>query len=205
MIGAFSMRSPGVSVKKEATSVERHTVISMYTEPPFEEITLDEFELVALDRLQVLRKIEDLKARNIRRDDYNRALRESLHKYMNMTTLRGDQARADMRKDTTSHFILRLAYCRSEDLRRWFLTQETALFRHRLEELNPIEMGKFIQQNGLSFEVVDANVKNNLRSKLLSVPGAPVQEFDRTGYYRVPFWQASDLIGNRQVRRLCRS
>lgn len=36
-------------------------VISMYTEAPFEEITLDEFELVALDRLQVLRKIEDLK------------------------------------------------------------------------------------------------------------------------------------------------
>lgn len=35
----------------------------MYTEAPFEEITLDEFELMALDRLQVLRKIEDLKVR----------------------------------------------------------------------------------------------------------------------------------------------
>lgn len=35
----------------------------MYNEAPFEEITLDEFELVALDRLQVLRKIEDLKVR----------------------------------------------------------------------------------------------------------------------------------------------
>ena len=34
----------------------------MYEEAPFEEITLDEFELMALDRLQVLRKIEDLKA-----------------------------------------------------------------------------------------------------------------------------------------------
>lgn len=39
-------------------------VISMYTEAPFEEITLDEFELVALDRLQVLRKIEDLRVRS---------------------------------------------------------------------------------------------------------------------------------------------
>ncbi len=37
----------------------------MYTEAPFEEITLDEFELVALDRLQVLRKIEDLKVRKV--------------------------------------------------------------------------------------------------------------------------------------------
>lgn len=39
--------------------------ISMYNEAPFEEITLDEFELMALDRLQVLRKIEDLKVQHL--------------------------------------------------------------------------------------------------------------------------------------------
>ncbi|CAN0069231.1 unnamed protein product, partial [Discosporangium mesarthrocarpum] len=98
-------------------------MISMYTEAPYEEITLDEFELIALDRLQVLRRIEDLKARNFRGEDYKRSLREALHKYMRISTLTGDGARADMRKDTISHFILRLAYCRSEDLRRWFLAQ----------------------------------------------------------------------------------
>lgn len=34
-------------------------------------------------------------------------------------------------KDQVSHFVLRLAYCRTEELRRWFLAQESELFKAR--------------------------------------------------------------------------
>ncbi|CAN0259731.1 unnamed protein product, partial [Discosporangium mesarthrocarpum] len=97
-------------------------------------------------------------------------------------------------------FIFFFFFCPpSNPLRCGSHVQETALFRYRLEELLPADMGKFIQQNGLSFKVVDNEVKASLRSKLLSVPGAPVQEYERTTYYKIPFWQAVDLIGSRQV------
>jgi hypothetical protein len=38
-------------------------LLSLYNEPPQEELSLDEFELFALDRLQLLRGIENIQTR----------------------------------------------------------------------------------------------------------------------------------------------
>ena len=40
-------------------------------------------------------------------------------------------------KDHASHFVLRLAYCRTEELRRWFLTHESELFKARFSDEPP--------------------------------------------------------------------
>lgn len=42
-------------------------------------------------------------------------------------------------RDVVSHFVLRLAFCSSEDNRRWLLAQETELFRYRYSSLRAPE------------------------------------------------------------------
>jgi DNA primase large subunit len=178
--------------------VERHAVISMYVDPPSDELTLDEFELFALDRLMVLRKVEDLRARGFKGVDFKQRVNAALRQYMNLNSF-SKTVEEEMRKDVVSHFILRLAYCRTEELRRWFLAQECALFRHRLEELPPSGMTAFIRANGLDLEAVSREEKAAKKGMLLSVPDAPLLDFERTSYFKIPFTQAVDLIGSRSV------
>ena len=73
---------------------------------------------------------------------------------------------ANQRKDQISHFILRLAYCRTEELRRWFLTHEIALLKHRLRTLPDNEMNSFMYANGMKYDVVSTEEKTSLGSKL---------------------------------------
>lgn len=198
MLGVASSSMRAGSGREKESRRERHEVISMYTEAPTIEITLDEFELFALDRLMVLRKIEDLKARGFRPAEMKERLGRALAQYMRINSL-SDNLDEDLRKDLVSHFILRLAYCRTEDLRRWFLAQESALFKYRLESLPAASLASFIASNGLNFAVVGGDEKSARRSLLLSVPNTLAAEFERTVYYRIPFAQAADLVGQRLV------
>ena len=60
-------------------------------------------------------------------DEVRGAFGRITHKELNAAT----------KNDNISHFICRLAYCRNEDLRKWFATQETRLFFHRLASFRP--------------------------------------------------------------------
>ncbi|KAF5768856.1 putative DNA primase large subunit, eukaryotic/archaeal [Helianthus annuus] len=44
--------------------------------------------------------------------------------------MRHPQASEVNNKDIISHFVLRLMYCRSEELRKWFLSMESTPFSY---------------------------------------------------------------------------
>ncbi len=56
------------SIKREP-GFNRSKSLSMYNDPPSIEISLDEFELLALDRLQLLREVENCRVRDLNIND----------------------------------------------------------------------------------------------------------------------------------------
>ncbi|KAJ1848029.1 DNA primase subunit pri2, partial [Coemansia sp. RSA 2703] len=111
--------------------------------PPDGEASVDELEAFALDRLQVLRAVEDAHLRGRGDDDVRRRIDAALARHLPTQGARGSGAArlaaAERRKDAVSHFVLRLAFSRSDDLRTWFVRQEAALLRHRFRAADSAE------------------------------------------------------------------
>lgn len=80
------------ALKKDATDRDDQMdrAVSLYIDPPSEEITLDEFELYALDRLQLLRGIESLRTRGFEGNDYDNKVKQLESKYMPLRANRCD-------------------------------------------------------------------------------------------------------------------
>uniref|UniRef100_A0A8C2Y8T3 DNA primase large subunit n=1 Tax=Coturnix japonica TaxID=93934 RepID=A0A8C2Y8T3_COTJA len=129
--------------------------LQFYQEPPTETISLNEFESFAVDRLRLLKVVENLGVSYVKSGDaYKSKLEAELRKLKFPYRALAEDDYDARRKDHISHFILRLAYCQSEELRRWFLQQEMDLFRYRFNELTDSLRQKFLDHVNLSFEAL---------------------------------------------------
>jgi len=156
--------------------------------------------MTILQYVQVLRKIEELKTRNLHGEKYSSQLDKTLNECFPMNT---DEREATKRADVASHFILRAAYCRTEDLRRWFLTQECALFKHEISKLKGSQLVDSLSRYHIVIDQVSRVDKERLREKLLSIPTEKneimsIDQFTKEIFFKVPFTEALDLVMNRK-------
>ena len=61
----MNIASAKLETANSSSTISNSSLISLYLNAPQEEISIDEFELYALDRLSLLRGIENLKTRGI--------------------------------------------------------------------------------------------------------------------------------------------
>ncbi|XP_043398369.1 DNA primase large subunit isoform X9 [Chelonia mydas] len=129
--------------------------LQFYLQPPTENISLAEFENFAIDRLKLLKVVENLGVSYVKgSDEYKSKLEREIRKLKFPYKALVEDDYDARRKDHISHFILRLAYCQSEDLRRWFIQQEMDLFRYRFNALTGDLVEKFLKYVNLSYGAV---------------------------------------------------
>mmetsp|Transcript_42129 Transcript_42129/g.134699 ORF Transcript_42129/g.134699 Transcript_42129/m.134699 type:complete len:476 (-) Transcript_42129:1566-2993(-) len=177
----------------------------MYSTPPEAEVALEEFERFAMDRLRVLKEIDTAKSRGKKDEEMQALVKELVGKHLKEASKAESQ-----RKDQISHFVLRLAYCRSEELRRWFLAQEGTLFRYRFREETTSDQVAFMHESGLPYSPITDQEHEDLRERLATVVQATV--FGSEGkaaavkvkngggkFYKVPFEEVPELVSSRRV------
>ncbi|EJD05813.1 DNA primase, large subunit [Fomitiporia mediterranea MF3/22] len=186
--------------------VQKHGVLkypyrlNFYDKPPFEDITLDEFETFAIDRLRILSEIEASLVRNRTYDELKAIVKAQQAKYLPLTATqeklgRNKAVESERRKDHISHFVLRLAFCRSEELRRRFVKAETTLFRVRYEMDDSEDRKGFLDSREFGWLVLskeeerDEYLMNDLR---IVSPG-------ETSWYKVRWTRVPNLVEKRRV------
>jgi DNA primase large subunit len=106
----------------------------------------------------------------------------------------------DRRRDHISHYILRLAYCRTEEMRRWFLTQETELLRCRFAYLcHQIDKEEFFAEYEKELNFVHVEATELDETTLSEVQLFYSGNSELTSCIKVPFTAALDLVQSRQV------
>ncbi|XP_076807579.1 DNA primase large subunit-like [Clavelina lepadiformis] len=182
--------------------------LMMYNDPPTMNITLQEFEAFAFERVKVLHYLDSLSVSAVKNSQtYNAKLTEFLRKnYPGFLLQNGgdrDVSEAELewrRRDHISHFILRLAYCKSEELRRWFLEKELDLFKFRFlqESMNSVQ--SFLRQNNLTYTPISDDEKERFRPFLTKISLEVTEAaLEKTFFYRVPFVEVLNLVSSRRV------
>ncbi|KAJ7156038.1 eukaryotic and archaeal DNA primase, large subunit-domain-containing protein [Mycena crocata] len=191
---------------KDGIQVELHKGLkyphrlNFYDKPPLYDVSIEEFETSALNRLRILAEIESSAARNRTWDETKTVTATQCEKYLPLKSSSAISVDRDEQRriDHLGHFVLRLAFCRSEDLRRRFVKAETTLFKIRYESDVSAERELFLGSRAFNWVSVDKAEKETYRQELLSYNGR-ADAFETDSYYKVRWTRVPDLVDKRKV------
>ncbi|KMZ66123.1 putative DNA primase large subunit [Zostera marina] len=166
----------------------------LYRTAPVLEVRLDEFEIYAIDRLKVLKGISDALSRGKKPEEMEKLVDDLWRMHMRQ------HASQNTNKDIISHFVLRLVYCRSEELRKWFLSMETTLFRYRFRLESPDSQRILMDEFNLPYKALTHAEHESVKDKLSQVSRSigSSTNFDSI-FFKVHFEEVPELVANRKV------
>lgn len=206
----FNIRRKSTKSLVTSSLVERYPHdLQVYKVPPTENISLQEFETLALERLALLRSLASATTLQGKRPHskewvecvVNDLKKQGIKYYARLCEKSAcgtsDDELQSRRKDHIAHFILRLAYCRTEELRRWFIARELELFKMRFIIMNNESIDSFFKINNLCYTSIPDEEKNDIIHFLRE--STPYSNVDEMKFYKVKFYEVLDLVRNRKV------
>uniref|UniRef100_A0A182KAN8 DNA primase large subunit n=1 Tax=Anopheles christyi TaxID=43041 RepID=A0A182KAN8_9DIPT len=182
--------------------------VCFYLIPPIVDLTIDEFEKLALERLKMLRLLEQVTAKNpkVSSEAWRDAVlaevnHEGLRTYAKLArgNLNDDASKAARRRDYLSHFILRFAYCRSEELRRWFVAREMELFKLKFGALSMRDVKDFLEVYELDYKPLSDEEKLDISEHLCaSTYNQTRLKVETHDFYAVHFTEVLNLVRDRK-------
>lgn len=107
---------------------------------------------------------------------------------------------AQRQKDHYSHFILRLAFSSTEDLRRRFTRVETMLFRMRFNNDDLNERSAFVSNLNLDWwEAVTEDERREYGAELAAMTSGRKTGGDDDTWFKVDWERVPDLVEGRRV------
>jgi len=154
----------------------------------------------------VLYYLDNLATSHVKSSDiYNQKLAEYLRKNYQGFLLKNSneptEAELEWRKrDHISHFILRLAYSRSEDLRQWFIEKELDLFKFRFSREDSASVQQFLLINSMTYSPISEEEKEKHSDNLLMCGFELTKaSLKTTSFYKVAFTEVLNLVRSRKV------
>uniref|UniRef100_UPI00398E73E3 DNA primase large subunit n=1 Tax=Pristiophorus japonicus TaxID=55135 RepID=UPI00398E73E3 len=173
--------------------------VQFYEQPPTENISLQVFESFAVERLKLLKSTETIGISYIKASEsYNKKLETEIRRLKFPYRVSIEDDYEIRRKDHISHFILRLAYCQTEELRRWFIQQELDIFRFRFSMLQDKQQ-EFLKHNNLEYHAIEEEEKEREIINLRDSCGQGTIKIDESLFYKVFFIDALELVRVRKI------
>jgi DNA primase large subunit len=154
--------------------------------------------------LAVLTELETCTFRNRTPEETRAHMTPILLKYLPLqrNSAQVDEiAHEERRRDHYSHFILRLAFSKTEELRRRFSRLESMLFRIRYQTDDAQECSEFTKSLNFAWETVSAEEMESVGELLKAATGNTFvkTEDEAQEYFKVDWEQVPELVEQRKV------
>lgn len=92
-----------------------------------------------------------------------------------------------------------MVYCRSEELRKWFVVHEAELFKLKFSIENPETIEGFLKANQLSYTPIGAEEKQRLLPQLIGIGASTTVGDAKEDFYKLPFTETLSSVAHRKV------